>query len=271
MLFDSHAHVTFPTYAPSEHLDVLQRAADAGIGYVMNIATDEKALEAGLALQTKELPVALFLAAATHPHDLTSADDPLFPRVASLASTGALAAVGETGLDYSHGMETKELQRMIFSRYAELSQETKKPLLIHCREAFDDLFSLFRGYGGDLFGVLHCFTGTEADAKRLLDLGWYISISGIVTFPKSAALKTLVKYLPLDRLLLETDAPYLAPQAKRGLRNEPAFLVYTAQVIAELKELSLEQLASATTHNALSLFGRGAGIKTYVRTNLKPR
>jgi TatD DNase family protein len=253
-LFDSHAHLTFEQFSEEERKEVLQRALSAGITSIMNIATTLPQLEAGWELQKISGDVSLYCAASTTPHDTTGIDDPFFAIVGDAARTGRIAAIGETGLDFFHRTEYKAEQRTVFVRYAQLAQETSLPLIVHCREAFPELFDILRDFGTSVRGVLHCFTGTKDEAKVLLDLGWYISLSGIVTFPKSEPLREVARFLPLDRLLIETDSPFLAPQPQRGHRNEPAFMRYTAEAVAALKGTSFEEIATITSRNAKELF-----------------
>ncbi len=191
---------------------------------------------------------------ATTPHDVDKEGEKAFPFMESAARSGALVAVGETGLDYHHYAETKELQKKFLRRYLALAKECHLPVIIHCREAFSDLFHILDEAGSELPGVLHCFTGTHAEAKEVIDRGWYLSLSGIVTFKKSQQLQEIAREVPLSQLLIETDAPYLAPDPYRGKQNEPAYLLSTAQFIANLRGLSLADLASATSHNARTLF-----------------
>jgi len=251
-LFDSHAHLNFEQFSEKEWPEVLQRAYNEGVRAVVDIATGASSLERSLFLPKS--PVCLYRAAATPPHDLTTDEDPFFEHVQKAAEEGILVAIGETGLDYFHGPHTKKEQKAIFARYIALAQKTNLPLIIHCREAFEDLISILTEQKVFSENVLHCFTGTREDAKRLLEMGWSISFSGMITYPKSDTLREVVQYVPLDRLLIETDAPYLAPQAKRGKRNEPSFLHYTVETIAKCKSLSLEKTAQETYANAYRIF-----------------
>jgi TatD DNase family protein len=254
-LFDSHAHLTFEQFSEEERQEVLKRAYAAGVVSIMNIATDLPSLEAGWALQINAQPIALYCAAATTPHDVTGPDDPFFATVSTAAREKRLSAIGETGFEFFHNKEHAHHQETVFLRYALLAKETKLPLIIHCRDGFSPFLEIVRDLGSEVRGVLHCFTGTKENAKALLDLGWYISISGIVTFAKSESLREIARFLPEDRLLVETDSPYLAPHPHRGHRNEPAYLQYTVETIAALKNTSFEQIAKASYANAQALFG----------------
>ncbi len=255
MFIDSHAHIT--ANSVFAHVDsLLERAQVAGVESVINICTDVATLQRGVEL-VKKYPW-VHNVAATTPHDVEKEGEAVFPIMEAHARQGALVAVGETGLDYFHHHSPVELQKHFLRRYLTLALACRLPVVIHCREAFADLFAILDSdyvVDGQLApGVLHCFTGTEAEAEGVLARGWYLSLSGIVTFKKSETLRVVAKMVPLDRLLIETDTPYLAPQSRRGSQNEPAFLPETAAVIAAAKGLTLEEVAQATTANARRLF-----------------
>lgn len=251
-LVDSHAHLASdPLYAEVDAL--IFRAKEAGVKAVVNICTDKKTLERGFLLQEK-YPGYIFLAASTTPHDAHIEGDVVFSIMAQAARERKLIAIGETGLEYHYYSETKEIQKALLIRYLHLAIECTLPVVIHCRDAFQDLIEIIdREYQG-YHGVLHCFTGNEQEAQALLERGWFLSFSGIVTYKKSEELREVIRKVPLDRLLIETDAPYLSPQKKRGETNEPAFLVHTAHVIADALNIPLEQLARQTVANASRLF-----------------
>ena len=255
MFIDSHAHMSSQT----QDLDAeLIRAKEAKIAVIMNICTDLSSLEKGLllALQTKDPQ--FYNIAATTPHDVEKDGEHFFPIVEKAATEQKLVAIGETGLDYYYEHAPRELQQLYLRQYLKLANRLQLPVVIHCRDAWDDFFSILdeenEAQSTKTRGVLHCFTGTVADAKKVLDRGFYVSFSGIVTFPKSTVLKEAAKYVPQDRLFIETDSPYLAPQPFRGKKNEPAYVVEVAKVVAELKGISLETLATSTTKNVVSLF-----------------
>lgn len=252
---DSHAHLTGDDLYPEAEA-MIERARAAGVEAIVNISTTTVELERGLEL-SKRYPW-LYHAAATHPHDAERDGGASFDALAHYARQGALKAIGEIGLDYYYTHAPKEAQQRVLRRYLQLALECRLPVVIHCREAFADFFDILdseyridQRYGP---GVLHCFTGTEADAEEVLKRGWYISMSGIVTFKKSVALHAVAKKIPLERLLIETDAPFLAPQNRRGKRNEPAYVVETAAFLAALKGISVDALAKHTSGNATELF-----------------
>jgi TatD DNase family protein len=251
MLIDAHAHLTHTSFGEEMPL-LLEQAAQAGVEAIVNICTHPEEVERGLAL-SQAFPW-IYNAAATTPHDVGNEGEAFFPQMERYALSGALVAVGETGLDYHYYSDSKEVQQLFLRRYLRLAKQCTLPVVIHCREAFADLFRILDEEYRDQPGVLHCFTGTLAEAEQVIDRGWYLSLSGIVTFNKSRELQEVAKTVPLDRLLIETDAPYLAPAPYRGKRNAPAYLLETAKFIASLRNLSLPDLASATVRNARILF-----------------
>lgn len=250
-LIDTHAHLTSEQILPVVK-EVLARAKDKGVSKIVNICTDESSLKEGLLLRDNYPWV--FNTAATTPHDVELDGASFFPLVERCTAEGRLIAIGETGLDYFYEHSNRGEQQKYLSLYFSLATQAKLPLIFHCRDAFEDLFSMADQEYLGFPAALHCFTGTLEEAKGVLDRGWYLSLSGIVTFKKSEALREVAKYVPLDRLLIETDAPYLAPQSHRGKLNEPAYLPETAQIIAHTRGISLEKLASSTAENAERFF-----------------
>ena len=254
-MIDSHAHLTKESVLPDIDA-MLERAQAAGITAIVNICTDIPTLDAGLAL-AKRVPW-VYNAASTTPHDAEKEGDLVFDRMAAEARSGSLVAVGETGLDYHYYESSKDIQQHFRRKYLKLALECHLPVIIHCREAFADLFKIldedYRVGNGYAPGVLHCFTGTMEEAEQVIARGWFLSLSGIVTFKKSEELRNVAKKVPLNQLLIETDTPYLAPQSKRGKTNEPSYLPEIAAVIAQAKGISTEELAAATASNAKSFF-----------------
>lgn len=251
--YDSHAHLSSCEVLPD--IDgVMERAEMARVTQVLNICTNSKTLEEGLHLE-KRYP-GIKNAGATTPHDVEKEGDSAFPLFEEAAKKGGLAAVGETGLDYYYQELDVQTQKKFFIRYLHLAASCRLPVIFHCREAFDDLFDIADcEYPKGFPAVLHCFTGNATEAKKVLERGWHLSLSGIVTYKKSEALREVAKMVPLNQLLIETDTPYLAPQSRRGKPNEPAFVVETAECIAKVKGVDLETLAKATSRNAETLFG----------------
>lgn len=248
-LTDSHAHLTSPeTAAHSEAL--IARARRVGLTRIVNICTDHSSLEAGLLLAQK-YPGTVYNAAATTPHDVDTEGESFFSEVEKAASS--LVAIGETGLDFHYLHSKQETQEKFLLRYFDLAMRKKLPIIFHCRDAFARLFELAQAhYRGP--ALLHCFTGTLQEAKQALDLGWYISLSGIVTFKKSENLRALIPHIPVDRILVETDTPFLAPQSKRGSPNEPAYIVETLATLGHVLNKSLEEIGGITFQNAETFF-----------------
>ncbi|MGA8165185.1 MAG: TatD family hydrolase [Waddliaceae bacterium] len=254
-LIDSHAHLT--SSLVYDHIeDILQRAKEARIAAVVNICTDANTLEKGLTLAKRYSWV--YNAAATTPHDVEKEGEALFPLMAHHARHGDLVAVGETGLDYHYQHSPPSTQKHFLKKYLHLALECQLPVVIHCRDAFAEFFEIldveYMVNGKHAPGVLHCFTGNTREAEQVLERGWYLSLSGIVTFKKSEELREVAKNTPLHQLLIETDTPYLAPKSHRGKMNEPSYLVETAEVIALAQDLPLEEIARASANNARRLF-----------------
>lgn len=252
---DSHAHLTNESvYGDIDAL--LSRAQKAGVDTVINICTDIDTLEKGLEL-AKRYPW-IYNTASTTPHDVEKEGEEVFPIVAKAAREGNLVAIGETGLDYYYTHSPREIQKEFLKRYLHLALECNLPVVIHCRDAFEDFFSIldaeYTPNGKHAPGALHCFTGTFEEAKEVIKRGWYLSLSGIVTFKRSEELREVAKMVPLDQLLIETDTPYLAPQKHRGKPNEPAYVVETAKLIADIKGILPKELGEATSANAAKLF-----------------
>jgi TatD DNase family protein len=252
MYIDSHAHLTSEKIDEEALEGMLQRAQEQQVTKIVNICTDPRSLERGLELSKKEPWI--FNTAATTPHDVAGEGELFFPLVTLQAREKNLVAIGETGLDYHYAHSGREIQKEFLTRYLHLALETNLPIVIHCRNAFNDLFEIAdRDYRSERL-LLHCFTGSLEEAKKGLDRGWSLSMSGIATFKKSAELREIITYLPLDRILVETDTPYLAPESRRGQTNEPSFLPETVALIAQLKGIALSEAASATQINAEQFF-----------------
>ena len=192
--------------------------------------------------------------AATTPHDVENEGEIFFPYVEKAILNNQLIAIGETGLDYFYEHSNRKCQQYFLERYLALAVSSKLPVVFHCRDAFNDLFSICdKIYAGNK-ALLHCFTGNLDEAKGVLDRGWFLSISGIATFKKSQELREVIKYTPMDRILIETDSPYLAPQSQRGKMNEPSFIVETARLISEVKNLEHDETIFTLAKNAELFF-----------------
>ena len=249
---DSHAHLSSRDVLPGIE-GVLKRAQDANVSTILNICTDKETFEQGLLLAEKYPWV--YNSASTTPHDVDKEGDSFFPLVVDQAKNGKLKAIGETGLDYYYTHSARETQQHFLRRYLKLALEVHLPVVIHCREAFDDFFKIldeeYIVNGRHAPGVLHCFTGTVKEAEEVIKRGWFLSLSGIVTFKKSDILREVAKIVPMEQLLIETDTPYLAPQSHRGKQNEPSYLPETAAFIAQLKGVSVQELATKTSENLM--------------------
>lgn len=250
--FDSHAHLSSDEVLPL--IDgVMTRAKIAGVSKIVNICTNLATLREGLLLEERFPQIKN--AGSTTPHDVDSEGEEAFPVFAEAARSGKLAAVGETGLDYYYKELNPMIQKRFLIKYLHLALECHLPVIFHCREAFADLFSVTDAeYRKGAPAILHCFTGNVREAEEVVSRGWYLSLSGIVTFKKSEDLRAVAQMVPLSQLLIETDAPYLAPQSRRGKQNEPSFLPETARCIAAAKGISVEEVAQATFRNGKSLF-----------------
>jgi TatD DNase family protein len=252
MLVDSHCHLDFPDFAP-ERDAVIARAFAAGIGTMLTICTrlDQFAGVEAIA----ESNGRIWCSVGAHPHEAADHGDLLANQLVALSAHPRVVGIGETGLDFHYNLSPREVQEQVFRTHIAASQATGLPLIIHAREADEEIAAILSQERPPP-GVLHCFTGSRALAETAVALGFYISISGIVTFRNAEDLRAIVRDLPLDRLLVETDAPYLAPVPYRGKRNEPAFVVATAAAVAALKEIEPEALAEATTANFFRLFAK---------------
>lgn len=259
MLVDSHCHLDFPQFA--DELDaVVQRARAAGVGRLLTICTSLERLPRNLALVERFDDV--HLAAGIHPHEAGGAQGLTVDRLVEIARHPKLVGIGETGLDFYYDNSPRPAQEASFRIHMQAARETGLPLIVHTRDADAETVRLLReggaGEGGDkpLRGVIHCFSSSRQLAEEAVDFGFYVSLSGILTFKRSEAIRDIVHDLPLDRLLVETDAPYLAPVPKRGKPNEPSFVVHTAQVLASVKGVSMAEIAQTTTRNYLRLFDK---------------
>lgn len=253
--FDSHAHLDFADF-DGEVDAVLRRARDAGVAGVIAVGS-------GRGLESRAAAVALagrhadiWATVGIHPHDADLADDAAVAELRGLAARPRVVAIGEIGLDYHYDRSPRPRQREAFAAQLRLARELRLPVVIHTREADDDTLAILRGEGVPWGGVLHCFSGDERLARAGLDLGLCISFSGILTFPKADRLRAVARdVVPLDRTLVETDSPYLAPVPFRGRRCEPAYVVQTARKLAEIHGATPEATARITTANARRLFG----------------
>ena len=234
--------------------DVLQRARAAGVLRMTVIGT--RAADSEAAVQLSENEEGVFCAVGIHPNDVDDVDEKEWGRIKDLVDTGKVSAVGETGLDWFRTVASKENQQLFFDRHIGLSQATELPLVIHARDSIRDVLNTLTKATQQkpMTGVLHAFSGTAEEAAEALELGFYIGFAGMVTFRSAESLREVAKTVPLDRLLIETDSPFLSPEPLRGRRNEPAHVVHTARCLANIRGETIESLAAATTANACRLF-----------------
>lgn len=255
MLVDSHCHLDFETFAP-ELDDVVARAGDAGIGRIVTIST--RVREHGRILSIAERFASVTCSVGTHPHNAHEETDVTAADLVVIARHPKVVAIGEAGLDYHYTFDTRDAQEESFRIHIAAARETKLPLVIHSRDADDDMEKILREESrrGRFPFVLHCFTGGAKLASAAIELGGYVSFSGILTFKNSADLRNVAASLPRDRLLVETDAPYLAPIPFRGKRNEPAYVAHTAAALAETVGVPVTDIAQLTTDNFFRLFAK---------------
>jgi len=257
VLVDSHAHVAGPEFE-ADRAAMLARAAAAGVttivcvGATGSVDTNPPAV----ALAGEHEGVRIVASVGIHPHDAATADDAAFATLRDLAGRPGVVALGETGLDYYYDHSPRSAQLDAFARTTALARELALPLVVHVRDAHADAVGVLRAEPlGPAGGVIHCFTGGASDVGPYLDLGLHLSISGIVTFRNAEALREAARVIPLDRLLLETDSPFLAPVPNRGKRNEPAYVRLVAEAAAGVRGEPFDVLSEATTANAVRLFG----------------
>jgi TatD DNase family protein len=246
---DMHAHLDRLEHSPEE---ALKLAESQNVQKTITIGTEPNDLALVLSIAEKFYPRA-FCTLGVHPHEGVLYTDEAEKFIRENAARKEVVAVGEIGLDYYYEHSPREPQQEAFRRQLQLASELNLPVEIHTRDAEPDTVEILKEYKGKVTGLIHCFTGTQWLAEKALDLGFNISISGVVTFKNADDLRKTVQYIPLDRLHVETDAPFLAPVPHRGKKNTPAYVVHTAEVVSQLKNVSLEKLADATTGNAFKL------------------
>lgn len=257
MLVDSHCHLDYADFAEEGVSEIVNRARSAGVRHMMTICTQIAQFDKIKAVA--EAYPFINCTVGTHPHHAAEDGEVNLTRaeIVALAQHPKVAGLGETGLDYYYDHAPRDVQQKVFTTHIEAGLETDLPLVIHTRDAEEDTMRLMRDVGqGKSRGVMHCFSGTQWLADQALEIGYYISFSGIITFKKAEELRDVVRRTPLERILVETDSPYLAPVPHRGKRNEPAFVVHTAQLVAELKSVSAQDIARQTTENFFSLFNK---------------
>ena len=255
MLVDSHCHLDFPDFE-SDLNGIVSRAKSAGVGHMLTICTRVRRFGEGLAVAERFPEVTCSI--GTHPHYATEERDVTLGEIIEHTRHPRVVAIGEVGLDYFYQKSSREDQEAGFRTHIAAARETGLPLVIHTRDADEDAARILREEmeRGAFKALLHCYTGGRKLAETAIELGLYVSFSGILTFPKSAELRELAASLPLDRLLVETDAPFLAPQPYRGKRNEPSYVRHTAKVLADVKGVSEAGITNITTANFFKLFAK---------------
>lgn len=250
MLIDSHAHTT-DTKFDTDRNEVLNRAFANGLEYIIEVGCEPPFWDKVAELSKNEKIYSMF---GLHPQDAGKFNDELFDKLKTLLNDKKCVAVGEIGLDYHYENYDGKLQKEVFIKQINLALEINKPICVHCRDAYDDMVEIFKSFTGLPKGVIHCFSGSFEQAKVVLDMGFLIGVDGPSTYPKSNKLTKVIENVPLDKILVETDCPYLAPQKYRGTRNEPAYVVEVAKKIAEVKNVSFEEVCETTFANTLKLY-----------------
>jgi len=261
MFVDSHAHLDGKQF-DADREAVIARAREAGVDAIVAIGNGDGPEDCDCAIRLAEKYDFMYATLGIHPHEAALATDAAYEKMREWAKHPKVIAWGEIGLDYFYDHSPRDVQKQVFIRQMELAKEAKLPIVIHCRpsnngeDAWEDCLGLIRDRwsGSGLGGVLHCFTGMWDHARRALDMGFMISFAGNVTFPKAQTIRDAAKEVPLERMLIETDCPYLAPVPNRGKRNEPAFVRETARQLGELRGLSAEEIGAQTTQNFFEFF-----------------
>jgi len=252
-LIDTHCHLTFEPLA-ADVPGVVERSRAAGVDGWITVGTSLEDSNRAIELAAKHEN--MYAAVGIHPHEAKDADAAALAELKRLARQDKVVAIGETGLDFHYNFSKQPDQARVFAAHLDIARALSLPIVVHSRNAFDETVAILDRDGGGLKGVVfHCFSGSADQAKQLLDRGYYLSFTGVVTFKNADATRAAAQVVPLDRLMVETDAPYMSPEPVRKHKpNEPALMVYTAQLLADLKGVNLESLAQATTHNAGKFF-----------------
>jgi TatD DNase family protein len=250
MLADSHCHLDHEQF-DADRDAVIERALEAGVGCMVAIGTGDGPPDLETGIRLADRYEAIYATVGVHPHDASKASAETFRQMAELLRHPKVVALGEIGLDYHYDFSPRDTQRGVFVEQMRVASDARKPIVIHTREAWEDTLGLIEKHWTPtgLPGIMHCFSGGPAEAARCVELGFYLSFGGIVTFPKALELQEAARVAPADRILVETDAPYLAPVPRRGKRNEPAYMVETARKLAGLRGETPEWIAEVTTGN----------------------
>ncbi|MFH1783533.1 MAG: TatD family hydrolase [bacterium] len=248
-MFDTHCHLSDPKFN-NDRNEVIERAREKGIENILIVCSQTNEIESFCSMLAEY--DFIYGALGVHPHNAKHFERD-WPHLEKIIKNEKIVALGEIGLDYHYDHSPREIQREVFRKQLRLAKEHDLPLIIHSREAMDECLSILKEEDMKQ-GVMHCFSGNIQEARECLEMGLYISIAGVVTFPKATGLKDIARKIPMDRLLLETDAPYLAPQSVRGKRNEPSYISHTYEAVASLRAISTKDLSRTTKENAMRLF-----------------
>jgi len=252
MLIDTHCHLDFKDFN-DDRAAVLKRSRDSGIGVIINVASSMEGTARSIQIAGEN--DFIYASLGIHPHEADSVSGNDIKLFAEFLDKPKVVAIGEIGLDYYKNISSKENQKKLFIKLLEIAKDANLPLIIHNRDAYIDTIDILKNItGSSVSGVMHCFSGDEKFLKTCLDMGFFISFTCNITYKNADSLRKIVKLVPMDRLLLETDAPFLAPQDFRGKRNEPMHVKYVAEEVAKIKGISFEEVARITTENAKQLF-----------------
>jgi len=251
-LVDSHCHLDDRQFS-ADRDETIARARAAGVETMLAIGSGDGPPDLEAAVRLAEAYPFLYATIGVHPHDASKATPGTFDRLRALATHPKVRAVGEIGLDYHYDLSPRPIQRTVFSAQLAIAREASLPIVIHTREAWDDTLAILRAEWQGA-GVMHCFTGGPGQARQALDLGFHLAFGGVITFPKAESTRESARLTPLDRILVETDCPYLAPVPHRGKRNEPAFMLETVKYLAMIRNTTPEEIAGVTTRNFRALF-----------------
>jgi TatD DNase family protein len=252
MMIDSHLHLDDSAFDVDRE-EVIKRGIEKGVSFMVNVGTDLKTSIFSVKLAEKYDRI--FASVGIHPHEVSEAKEEDLETLIEMTSHPKVLAWGEIGLDFYREISPPRLQREWFIKQLHIVERLGIPAIIHCRNAYKEVLEIIKEEAEDIKGVFHCFSGTKEDARKVLDMGFSISISGAVTFHNARKLLEVAGYVPLDRLMVETDSPYLAPEPFRGKRNEPMFLGYIVKRIAEIRGMDFEEVSKATSENAISFYG----------------
>ncbi len=252
MIVDTHCHLHMDYY-DHDREQVIKRMEEEGCPFALTVGIDVE--DSVKAVELAHKYPFLWASVGIHPHDASKMDEDAIEKLRKLAGDEKVLSIGECGLDFYRNLSPREKQFEAFEAQLELASELGMPVVIHTRDAHKETLEVLKRFAGKVRGVIHCFSGGRAEAKKYLELGFFISMAGHVTYPKNQELKEVARYVPADRLLIETDAPFLTPVPLRGKRNEPTFVKYTAMLIAQLRNTSYEELLAKVLENVKGLWG----------------